>query len=411
MINLVTAPFHDWKKCLREGFRDRDAHFIEHLLEHRAVEKVLVINRPMTYPEMLARRTSWKTPGDILLQQRNFQLVQVHNKGYVLDYLSGRSLQHILLQRKWYIYAFAMEDFVNSVLKACGALGMEEISCFSNHVLAAGLFRQIASGACVFDADDDWLRFPKLKGIQDDLRTAYRVYAKVASIWTTNSEQNQKNFAREFGVKDIIVIRNGVDEERFQTEYPIPEDLKMISRPIIGFGGRINHLVDAELLNRVVQQNRDKSFVIVGEILDGRVFRAIVNHPNLFYLGDKHYDEYPAYVTNFDVCIMPYVIGGRAHGGDAIKLYEYIAAGKPVVSTNGNGAENLREYVRIANGSQEFSEAINRSLSEPGQQKEILLEFTWRHKTELLISLMRKSRLQKRNAPFTSRENHPKPQA
>ncbi len=389
-MNLVVVPFHDWRKGLQEGFRDRDLHFIQHLLQHNDVEKVLIVNRPITQAEVLIRHTTWKTPGDILLENRDSRLVQVHNKGYVLDCLLNQSLQQIVLRRKWYFSAFSSRQIMAAVHDARKFLDVKEFIGFSNTVFAAGFFEKMNSmSGCVFDADDNWLKFPHYKPIRTDLYRAYMAYAKFASLWVTNSETNQEKFKEQFDVGQICVIKNAVDKESFQRKYPVPEDLAGIGHPIIGFGGRINHLMDVDLVNSVVSQNRDKNFVVIGQAMDKKVLKVINEHPNLYYLGDKHYSQYPAYITHFDVCIMPYVVGTRAHGGNAIKVYEYIAAGKPVVATNGNGAEDLTEYVTIASNPQQFSEAIDASLSMPNSHREIPDEFTWKFKTDVLVNLFR----------------------
>ena len=99
-MQIVTIPFHDWRKCLREGFRTRDGHFMEHLIRHPKVEKVLIINRPVTHAEMLVKRFDWKTPGNIIWHKSNVRLVQVVEKAFVLDFLSLNSFQILFLGRR-----------------------------------------------------------------------------------------------------------------------------------------------------------------------------------------------------------------------------------------------------------------------------------------------------------------------
>ena len=59
-INLVIFPLHDWKKCEREGFRTRDAHLILEFEKNSLVEKILIVDRPISSPEMLVKKCWWK---------------------------------------------------------------------------------------------------------------------------------------------------------------------------------------------------------------------------------------------------------------------------------------------------------------------------------------------------------------
>ena len=90
--------------------------------------------------------------------------------------------------------------------------------------------------------------------------------------------------------------------------------------------------------------NPDFSFVFVGQILDKEVYKKIEKRDNVIFLGDKHYDIYPNYVANFDVCIIPYNINEGQHGGDSIKAYEYLLTRKKVVGTKGNGLLDLKKH-------------------------------------------------------------------
>ena len=187
-----------------------------------------------------------------------------------------------------------------------------------------------------------------------------------------------------------MLIKNGVDPEKFhKIVNKIPDDLKRIKKPIIGFGGKITHLIDVDLLNQVVAKNMDKSFVVIGQKLDKEIFKKIQQSPNFHYLGDKHYNEYLNYVQNFDICIVPYiVVKEKQTGANTIKVYEYLAAGKRVVGTNGNGLEDLKEHVFIAKDADEFSSFLQENS--PKQKTKIdLKEHSWNYKTKMLIELIK----------------------
>ena len=186
------------------------------------------------------------------------------------------------------------------------------------------------------------------------------------------------------------MVKNGVDLDLFAKKYDVPSDMAKIKFPVIGFGGKITHLFDYTLYNNVVKSHPDKNFVIVGQILDKEVFRKIEKAPNVFYLGDKHYSQYPSYVKNFNVGIVPYVTGSLEHGADSIKVYEYIAAGLNVIGTSGAGMTDLQEYIHVAKNWKEFSEQIDNALKPKLVAVVTLPKFyTWKYKADSFIQLFK----------------------
>ena len=87
---------------------------------------------------------------------------------------------------------------------------------------------------------------------------------------------------------------------------------------------------------------------------------------NMFFLGRKPYNDLPRYVKNFDVCINPYVLDGVGANVDPLKLYDYIASGKPVVSVNIPAAQRFSDIMPLTQTADEFTRAIESVLKNPG---------------------------------------------
>lgn len=390
-LDLIVVPFHDWRKVQQEGPRTRDAHLIEHLSLSADINKIVIINRPISPAEMIYRNTSWKTQGHIVEKKRFSQLVKLSEKMYVIDILYENPIPQLVKGKKWFFSAFSGMKFLHEVESYMAALSFQKPFILSFNIFAADFCMKLGMSRTLFDAWDNFMLFPQYQNMKQMIEKNYKVYSDVSKTWTTNSEKNKQDFIRDFNVKNCMVVRNGVDVEKFKKKYSSPKDLSLIKRPIVGFGGKITHLVDTDLINSVVESNSDKSFVIIGQILDKNKFKEIKPTSNLFYLGDKHYDQYPSYVSNFDVCILPYVVGNKEHGQDSIKIYEYIAAGKPVVTTNVNGISDLVKYVSIADNSSDFSRLIGFGLTESRSPIEIPQQFTWESKVQSIINHIRTS--------------------
>lgn len=134
----------------------------------------------------------------------------------------------------------------------------------------------------------------------------------------------------------ITLIRNGVDVERFQhlaATTPRPVDLPAGDRPIVGFVGALYEWVDWQLIENTIRALPEYDFVFVGPE-DGRGEpERLANLANAYLLGPRPYDQVPAYVQASDVCWVPFKQDAIGKAANPVKIYEYLALGKPVVTT------------------------------------------------------------------------------
>lgn len=143
-----------------------------------------------------------------------------------------------------------------------------------------------------------------------------------------------------------------------------PSDLKGIRRPIVGYVGGIHKHIDIPLVNYVAKSHPEWSVVLVGpKQIDVREIEAV---PNIFILGKKNFEELPAYINMFDVCIVPYLVSDYTKTVYPTKLNEYFVMGKPVVSTALPEVEALNEknnnVTFIAKTHKEFAELVGKAL-------------------------------------------------
>lgn len=387
-MNIVCIPYHDWRKINKEGARTRDAHFIHHLSHNERVEKTLIINRPTTHLEIFMKKNQ-PIQGEVLLKKGGLALYKVNDRLFILDYISMDIPGQFLMKKKWFFKAFGFQKLQSFFKECLSHLNIQSYDIVCQNIFAYQFVANNNDVKSVFDAWDNFLQFPDNKNIETELTAAYADLKENASFWITNSIKNIEYFQSKFNVSKITLIKNGVDFELFQKTYPQPDDIKSISNPIIGFGGKISHLFDYELFNYCLNAHPDKNFVVVGQILSEDVFNKIDKKPNFHYLGDKHYSEYPAYVTNFDVGIIPYVNNHLDSGADSIKAYEYLAAGLSAIGSQGAGMKDLSEYLFVAENREEFSALISEAVA---NKREIKLptEHSWASKTKHLLNLLEK---------------------
>lgn len=165
----------------------------------------------------------------------------------------------------------------------------------------------------------------------------------------------------------VAVIRNGVDDVRFEKlaqSSPRPADLPS-GRPIIGFVGALYEWIDWDLIAAAIGAMPDVDFVFVGPTRRGdNSSTRIDQHANAHFLGLKPYESVPAYLAAFDVCWLPFDASPVSQAANPVKLYEYLALGKPVVATPIADCAELAAVVHFSRDLAEIVALLRAALGE-----------------------------------------------
>jgi len=176
-----------------------------------------------------------------------------------------------------------------------------------------------------------------------------------------------------------------------------PQDQAEIPHPRLGFFGVIDERFDIELLDEVARRRPDWHFVIIGPVVKIHP-DTLPKHSNIHYLGAKKYDELPSYLANWDIALLLFARNESTRFISPTKTPEYLAAGKPVISTSIRdvvtpyGDLNL---VKIADSPNDFINAAEKILAKRWDQSEWLARVddflsdlswdkTWRQMSELI---------------------------
>ncbi len=137
--------------------------------------------------------------------------------------------------------------------------------------------------------------------------------------------------------RSVMRTPNGVDYQRFAEPTPEPDDLRDIPHPRIGYTGWIKSQLDWPLLDQLATRHPEWSFVFVGGLREHRGLRETVarmgEYSNVWFLGERPTEEMARYPQHFDACIMPYQLDGYTKYIQPLKLYEYLATGRPTLGT------------------------------------------------------------------------------
>jgi UDP-galactopyranose mutase len=183
-----------------------------------------------------------------------------------------------------------------------------------------------------------------------------------------------------------------------------PEDQAHIPHPRLGFFGVIDERFDIELLDQIARQRPDWQFVMIGPVV--KIDPAsLPNHANIHYLGGKKYSELPDYLAGWDIALLLFARNESTRYISPTKTPEYLAAGKPVISTSIRDV--VRPYgelklVEIADTADEFIAAAEKLLARTDRSEwlkrvdafleNISWDKTWAQMSDLIDQAIQKRR-------------------
>jgi glycosyltransferase involved in cell wall biosynthesis len=168
--------------------------------------------------------------------------------------------------------------------------------------------------------------------------------------------------------KNITVVSHGVDHKHFAQALSLstrdwPADIKEIKHPIIGFYGEINDWLDLIMLAEAARIRPEWSFVLLGRIaVEVGNIRFLTELPNVHHLGQKRFEELPAYCAAFDLALIPMKLNELTLNVNPLKLREYLAAGVPVVSAPLPEVLPYKDVVKFATTADELIAAADEWL-------------------------------------------------
>lgn len=176
----------------------------------------------------------------------------------------------------------------------------------------------------------------------------------------------------------------------------VHDDLARIPEPRIGFIGALSaYKVDFELVSEMARRHPEWSIVLIGKVGEGERntdVSMLKRHANIYMLGPRAYDDLPAYLKGIGVSILPCRINDYTRAMFPMKFFEYLAAGKPVVSTRLHALQDYAHVARLAGTHDEFIEAVATALRGRGAtldaRLDVAREQTYEARTRKMLDLI-----------------------
>ena len=244
--------------------------------------------------------------------------------------------------------------------------------------------------AVVFDVIDDFTKWAWSP--HDSEAREKRLFDRSDTVFTGTYALYEKK--KQFH-PETEFIPCGVEVDHFMKandpETTIPDDLQEIRKkgPVIGYFGGLNERIDADLLVQLAESLPNASVVLLGPIFADfglsdfeDKWASLLPYPhspgfklkpkpdNLHLLGIRKYDELPSYLKGFDVCLLPYVLSDATYDIHPVKGLEYLASGRPVVSTPlPDVVKFYKGIIDVADNTPDFVEIVRKHLESPSEEK------------------------------------------
>jgi glycosyltransferase involved in cell wall biosynthesis len=262
---------------------------------------------------------------------------------------------------------------------------------------AAGMVGHCREAFAVYDCVDDY----------PEQTTSARKRAMVAScdrlaairsrlVFTTSTKMYERHRSLNPGTH---LVPNAGDYEHFSAAvdraFAAPE-VSDLPRPVLGFAGNfLASKVDFGLLDHVARALPQATVLLIGPSAPetAPVLARLDQLPNVRWLGPKPYTQLPRYVAAFDVGLIPYVSNAYTRSCFPLKLYEYLAAGKPVVATGLPELAGMEPDVVLVDRAAGFVDEVARVAARDGEgdklrRMELASRNSWEAKTDRLLELV-----------------------
>jgi glycosyltransferase involved in cell wall biosynthesis len=242
----------------------------------------------------------------------------------------------------------------------------EAIQWFYSPMTAPCFLGEFGARGVVYDCMDELANF---RFAPDDIAERERFLLSRADVVFTGGYQLYESKSRHHG--NVHFHGCGVDVAHFgkardpRTE--VPECVAGLPRPVFGYFGVIDERLDYGLIEALARRFPKASIAMAGPF--AKIDASQLPHfPNIHWLGQRAYDELPALVKGFDVCLMPFALNDATRYINPTKTLEYMAAAKPIVSTAvADVVRNFTPIVDVAQSQEDFLLAVERAYLKPDE--------------------------------------------
>lgn len=271
---------------------------------------------------------------------------------------------------------------------ACHRLGFRRPLFWIYQFNTVGVVKALRPRCTVYECAEEWEEYetdPVVKRYIHEMdaelcRTADVVIVPSQAMYEKKHVHNASTYLVPWGVDLDLYGRTR------RAETPIPDDVAGLAHPIIGMFGMLDgRRLHTRMLAELARRHPEWNIVLVGRCMPNLDRSPLEALPNVHFLGMKPVEAIPGYCKAFDVCMIPYMLNDFTRSIMPLKIAEYLATGKPVVSTPLPAATELRDVIRIGADADIWARHIVEALNEPEDATRKRIERADQYDWDLLI--------------------------
>lgn len=375
MFNM--SSYSEWQA----GVSNRNWHVLNTLLSDEKIDTILAIDYlPHTFKRLA----------------RNFKeniLAKPHDGSIFSSTFTSRTYK---ISEKLFVHSsvtsrLSLNKFYDELKNVIKKLGLEHYLVWSYYPLEIGYLSRLSADLKVFDAVDDWSLHASYQKQALALKRNYKKIDASADLIFTVTEELKSLFSNK---EKVFCLPNAADLKHYQKEFTVlNRDIGDLPHPIIGYLGTIQDRLDLDLIDFLAKKNPASSIVLVGPVWHESIKEKLAINANVRFLGKKSYDEAPMYISQFDVAIVPHKTDAFSKTTNPMKIFDYLACGKPVVSTLSADLSIFGNLIYAANDYEEFNKMISRCLDEDKEinalkRREFVSEHSWQKRVEKMLEII-----------------------
>lgn len=282
------------------------------------------------------------------------------------------------------------------VRQAAEKLALRDPVLWNFSPLHAGAVAHVPHALHVYDIADDWVNYIRRRSGRELILWAEEQLCRDADLVLPSTENLQRKWLA--CNPNSHVVPHAADFDHFSRaglpETTVPDELARLPHPIIGSVGVMDpDRFDVALIEHLSAARPAWSIVLVGPPRADMDLSRIQKLPNVYLTGNKAIADLPNYLKGMDVTLVPYKLNDATRNIYPLKLQEYLATGKPVVSSAMPSIVPFEGPVRIARSHPEFVTHIEAALAEDtaearAARQAIARENSWEHRTAQKLSLI-----------------------
>jgi len=387
-VSFVCFSINNWEKR-----KARKQQFMLHLSYRDDVDRVLYIEPALNIFRLLFFPVSELRGKEN--RKRWFRALSLKTKPISDKFIIITPLFFIPFAfRVHFIYNLNLFIILTLIRRKIKKIGLDGIVLWLYHPFDYPLLKWFKEKVfAVFDWAEEWADYfvEYSSGKKDRVRIFEERIVRDADLVFVVSEELLR-LARENNPNSYQLL-DGTDYELFQRESGYtPYDIRGIRKPILGYLGTIKERTDLELVKFIAKSLPTVSLVFIGDIHYRSIdLNCLGDCENIYFLGGKDYEELGNYAKFFDVCILPY----KRVSSPPTKIFDYLATGKPVVSTDLPAMARYKGHILIATNKEEFLEMIKIALMEnnaanQGLRRELAKENSWAKRADEIMNYLKK---------------------